>query len=180
MTELETERLRLRRWRDDDLADLARINADPEFTRYLTPDGSPISAEQSAGQLERFRRHWDEWGFGVWAVEERGASHFVGRVGVQYHRLWADDPEVGWGLDPAVWGRGYATEAGAATIEHAFAKLSVERLVSIVHPDNSPSIRVQERLGIHPWQSVAWPQGGIVLEVRAVERDEWARLQSSA
>ena len=163
----------MRAWRDDDLEDLARINADARFARYLTPDGSPIPRPRSEAQLRRFRAHWEEHGFGLWAVEERATGRFVGRVGVQFHHLWPGDPEVGWGLDPAVWGRGYATEAGRAAIEHAFRTLAVPRLVSIVHPDNVASIRVQERLGITPWREVDWPEGGVALEVRAVERARW-------
>ena len=87
---------------------------------------------------------------------------------------------MGWGLDPEVWGRGYATEAGAAAIEHAFATLPAARLVSIVHPDNWASVAVQERLGIHRWRTVWWPDGEIDLEVRAIERAEWATVQSQA
>ncbi|MBD0348193.1 MAG: GNAT family N-acetyltransferase, partial [Thermoleophilia bacterium] len=75
---------------------------------------------------------------------------------------------------------GYATEAAVAAIEHGFATLEVPRLVSIVHPDNRASIAVQERLGIRPWRTVPWPEGGIDLEVRAIERTRWTRLQSSA
>lgn len=176
---LETARLRLRTWRDDDIDAMARINADPAFTRYLTPDGHPFTRTQSEEALARWRAHWDEHGFGLWAVEERETGRLIGRVGVQYHRLWPADPEVGWGLDPSVWGRGYATEAGAASIEHAFATLDAQRLVSVVHPENRASIAVQERLGIRPWRTVPWPGTRVELEVRAVERSAWTRLQSS-
>ena len=158
---------------------MARINAQPAFTRYLNAHGHPLTRAESKQALARWRRHWDEHGFGLWAVEERESGRLVGRVGVQYHSLWPQDPEVGWGLDPAVWGRGYATEAGAAAIGHAFETLGVPRLVSIVHPGNRASIAVQERLGIHPWREIPWPGTGVLLEVRAIERTEWAAVQSS-
>jgi RimJ/RimL family protein N-acetyltransferase len=159
---------------------MERLNTDPRFTPFLTVHGGPFTAAESAAAVERWRRHWDEHGFGLWAVEERETGRFVGRVGVQYHRLWPDDPEVGWGIDPDLWGRGYATEAGAKAIEDAFATLDVPRLVSIVLPANTASIAVQTRLGIRPWKTVAWPEGGRDLEVRVLERADWARLQSPA
>ena len=178
MTELETARLRLRLWRDEDVEHLHRLNTDPEFVRWLTPGGRPHTRAETEAQLARFRGDWEAHRFGIWAVEELGSGRFVGRIGVRYHRLWPDDPELGWGLDPAVWGRGYATEGGRAALRHAFETLPVERLVSIVLPENAPSIRVMDRLGFSQWREVPWPDGGATLEVRALGRDEWARLQS--
>lgn len=178
-TEFQTARLRLRQWRDDDLAEIARLGRDERFMRYLSPGGRLGTADDAAEGLERWRRHWDEHGYGIWAVEERESGRFVGRVGLSHHRLWPQDVEVGWALDPDVWGRGYATEAGAAALAHAFERLAVERVVSVVHPDNRASIRVMERLGIRPWRQVYWPEGELDLEVRAIRPGEWARLQSS-
>jgi RimJ/RimL family protein N-acetyltransferase len=168
--------LLLRLWRDEDFAELARLNADRLFNRYLRARKPIDSAEQFA----RFRQHWAERGYGLWAVEERATGTFVGRIGLSHHRLWPEDVEIGWALDPAVWGRGYATEGGAAALAHAFTRLGVDRVVSIVHPQNAASIAVMDRLGIGPWRTVAWPEGGIDLEVRAIERAEWTRLQSPA
>ena len=138
-----------------------------------------MTREETADQLARFRRGWEEHGFGIWAVEELESGRLVGRVGLSYHRLWPSDPEVGWKLDPDVWGRGYATEAGAASLRHAFETLGFERVVSIALPQNTASIRVMDRLGIEPWREVWWPDGEAMLDVRAIERDRWARLQSA-
>jgi RimJ/RimL family protein N-acetyltransferase len=129
-----------------------------------------MTAEETARQLERVRRHWERFGYGIWAVEKRDSRRFVGRAGLSHHRLWPEDVEVGWAFDPEVWGRGFATEAGRTSIEHAFAALGLGRLISIVHPENAASIRVMDRLGIRPWRRVHWPEGGIDLEVRAIER----------
>jgi RimJ/RimL family protein N-acetyltransferase len=180
VTELDTARLRLRLWRDDDLVRLAELNADPRVTRWLTPTGGPISRDETTAQLARFRRHWDEHGFGIWAVEERASGELLGRIGLQYHRLWSHDPELGWKLDPAVWGRGYATEGGLASLRHAFEMLGLARVVSIIHPENAPSIRVAERLGFAIEGALDWPEGRVALDRYALGRDEWARLQSSA
>ena len=148
--------------------------------RYLAPDGRLATDDDAAEGLRRWRAHWEEHGYGLWAVEERTSGRFVGRIGLSHHRLWPQDVEVGWSLDPAVWGRGYATEGGAAALAHAFGELGVDRVVSIVHPENAASIAVMGRLGIRPWRTVWWPEGAIDLDVRAIEREEWARLQSHA
>jgi RimJ/RimL family protein N-acetyltransferase len=147
--------------------------ADARFMRFL---GAPPDPAQ---QLARIRAHWDEHGFGQLAVEERASGRVVGRSGSSYHRLWPQDVEVGWGIDPAAWGRGYATEAGAAAIGHAFDVVGVDRVVSIVHPENAASIRVAEKLGERPLATLPWDDTGIELVVYGIERDEWARLQSS-
>jgi RimJ/RimL family protein N-acetyltransferase len=108
-------------------------------------------------------------------VEERATGRLVGRIGLSHHRLWPQDVEAGWALDPAVWGRGYATEGGRAALDHAFTMLGRDRIVSIVHPGNAASIAVMTRLGIEPWRRVWWPEGALELEVRAIPRAKWAQ-----
>ena len=113
MTEIETDRLLLRRWREEDLGAYARICADAEVMRYLMGGGgSPITREQSEEQFESFVRHWEERGFGLWAVEERASGNFIGRIGLMRHDDWPgqDKTEVSWVLDRSCWGRGIATE----------------------------------------------------------------------
>ena len=170
MDELLTPRLRLRRWRDDDVTNLRRLDADSRYTRYLGSLGGPVTEEQTAERLERLQRDWIGHGFGRWAVEERETGRFVGHAGPGVHRLWPDDPELGWGVDPELWGRGYATEAAAAALAHGFETLGFERVVSLIHPENHPSIRVADRLGERPTATVHWPEGGLDLLVYSIER----------
>ena len=94
-----------------------------------------------------WERHWRERGFGLLAVEWRETGELIGRVGPQYHRMWADDPEVGWALDPDWWGRGIATEAGAAGVAWSFGELGFERVVSITTEANTASRNVMAKLG---------------------------------
>lgn len=175
-----TARLRLRLWRDDDLAELERVNADRRFTRFLNPGGEAYPPGWTADKLERMRADWEQNGWGTWAVEALDTGRLVGRVGFQLHRLWPDDVELGWGVDPELWGRGYATEAALAALRYGFEHAAFPRVVSILHPENVPSIRVAEKIGERPYANVHWPPGGLDLLVYAIGRDEWARLQSSA
>ena len=180
MTELRTERLLLRLWRDDDLAELQRVNSDPRFTRFLNPGGEVYTPEWTADKLVRMRADWKEQSWGTWAVEGLDTGRLVGRVGFQFHRFWPDDPELGWGVDPDLWGRGYATEAAHAALGHGFGVLGFERVVSILHPENTPSIRVAEKIGERPYANVHWAQGDLDLFVYAIGRRDWPHLQSSA
>jgi RimJ/RimL family protein N-acetyltransferase len=163
VTELETPRLRLRQWRDDDLETLACWNADTYVMRHM--GRPPMTREESEDALARYRRHWDEHGFGIWAVELRGTGELVGRIGLSYHRAWPDDPELGWLIDPGHTGRGLATEGGAASADYGFEALRAPRLVSICIGENVESLRVMEKLSFRLHATVPFEPLGIDLLV---------------
>jgi RimJ/RimL family protein N-acetyltransferase len=149
--ELLTPRLRLRRWRAEDQAPMAAINSDPEVTEFLN---ARVDAAATAAFLARTRKHWDEHGFGHWAVESREgplAGNLIGFVGVAYPAYLpevADRPELGWRLGSGAWGHGYATEAALAARDDAFTRLGLPSLISIIHPENERSRRVATKLGM--------------------------------
>ncbi len=148
MTEIETSRLLLRPWRNEDLAPYARICTDPEVMRYLSGAMTP---KQSEEQVSAFVRHWKERGFGLWAVEEKSSATFIGFIGLLYHEEWTEGEhktEVGWRLDRSFWGRGLATEGARASLHHGFEELGLERIISIAVPENVASLRVMEKLGM--------------------------------
>jgi RimJ/RimL family protein N-acetyltransferase len=109
--------------------------------------GSTSEPADTDEALARWARHWDEHGFGIVGVEERETGLLVGRTGVSFHRVWPDDPEVGWAVDPARWGEGIAVEAGGACVEWAFGELGFTRVVSITTEANRASRRVMAKLG---------------------------------
>jgi RimJ/RimL family protein N-acetyltransferase len=153
---IETERLLLRRVETRDHDAIHRLNADADFTRHLA---GVQTREQSEGHIARWERHWAEHGFGILAVEWRETGELLGRVGIQYHVTWPDDPEVGWALDPAWWGRGIATEAGAACVEWGHGELGFDRLVSITTDPNLASRSVMRKLGFR-FHTTVPSQGG--------------------
>lgn len=142
---LDTARLRLRPWHDDDLEPYAAMCADPEVMRYLG-DGVPLSRANAWRSMAMFVGHWQLRGYGMWAVEERDSRVFVGRVGLHRPVGWPG-LEVGWMLDRSTWGRGYATEAARASLEYAWRALDADHVISLITPGNQASIRVAERLG---------------------------------
>jgi RimJ/RimL family protein N-acetyltransferase len=163
--EVCTERLRLRRFRAGDAEAYAAINADPLVVRYL---GGELDRAASDAQLARIMAHWDEHGFGLWAAELRDDGRMVGFVGLSIPGfLPAVLPavEVGWRLASDVWGRGLATEGGRAGIEWGFGSLGLDRIISIIDPDNVASVRVAEKLGMRPSRDERHPGSGRLLRV---------------
>ncbi|MFL5816701.1 MAG: GNAT family N-acetyltransferase [Conexibacter sp.] len=150
--ELRTERLLLRRWRDEDDAPMTAINRDPEVTRYLNRPATEVAL---AAFLPMFVEHWKRHGFGPFALESReadGAGALLGFAGVAYPAYLpalAERPEIGWRLARSAWGRGLATEAALAARDHAFETLGLPELIAIVHPENGRSQAVARKLGMH-------------------------------
>lgn len=144
MTVLETERLRLRPFRDTDAPEVLRWLEQPSFTQHL---GGSWDRERVDAMIVRARRHEAANGFGPLAVEDRATGALIGRSGLAFHVSWPDDPEVGWWIAPERQGEGLATEAGGACVRHAFETLHLRRLVSIALEANVPSRRVMEKLG---------------------------------
>jgi RimJ/RimL family protein N-acetyltransferase len=141
---LETERLILRMWRDEDLEPYAEMCADPEVMRYLA--AKPATRSEAWRNMAMMIGHWHLRGYGMWAVEERASGEMVGRVGCWEPEEWPGF-EVGWTLRRGFWGQGFATEAARASLNYAFTKLDQSHVISLIHPENAASIRVAERLG---------------------------------
>jgi RimJ/RimL family protein N-acetyltransferase len=145
LTELETVRLRLRPFRAEDLEPYAAMCADPVVMRYVGERGI-LSREEAWEEMATLAGHWHLRGFGMWAVEERETGAFVGRVGLHYPEGWPDR-EVAWALARPFWGRGYAAEAARVALGEAFGRLSWPRVISLIDPANTRSVRLAERLG---------------------------------
>ena len=141
---LETPRLVMREWRDDDLDTHAAMSADPEVQRYL---GGVLDRVQSWRSMAFHTGHWVLRGYGNWVVERKSDGVVIGRVGLWNPEGWFGI-EVGSKLARHAWGQGYATEAATAAITWAFDQLDYDRLISVINPDNAASIRVAERLGM--------------------------------
>jgi len=119
---LETGRLRLRPWCDEDLVPFAEINADERVARYLP---SRLTREESDLLAERIRAGFDRDGFGLWAAERRDdpSRPFIGFIGLAVATIAAPFTpcvEIGWRLAPAHWGLGLATEGARAVLRYAF------------------------------------------------------------
>ncbi len=143
---LQTPRLTLRGWRPDDAEPYAAMLAEPETVRFITRHGQPLDRAQSWSEMAFLVGHWQVLGYGMFVVEERATGAFVGRIGPLHPPHWPA-LEIAWGLTRDACGKGYAVEAARAAIDWTFSTLAVDRIVSIIHPENEPSRRVAERVG---------------------------------
>ncbi len=180
---VETPRLRLRRWSSEDAVALAKILAVLDVTRYIG-DGHAFSKEDTFSWMMRHRRHWDEFGFGLWAAELKETGALAGWMGLATP-AWLPEvmpaTEVGWLLDKPLWGRGLATEGGRASLDHAFQTLRLEEVVSICYADNPASERVMQKIGLHHERDTAHPRNGARLRIYAITSTEFedaARIEA--
>jgi RimJ/RimL family protein N-acetyltransferase len=144
--EIETTRLRLRAFTPDDLDNLFLIFGDSEVMRYIS-NGKPRSREETENGLLKTIEGWRKRGFGLWAMTIKGSEKVIGYCGL----IYLDDTpeiEIAYGLAKAHWGKGYATEAARAVLKFGFEQLKLERIVAVVNPENIPSQRVLEKLGM--------------------------------
>lgn len=147
MTELRTERLLLRRWRESDLEPWAAMNADPEVREHL---GGPLTPEQSAASAARYQPEFDRRGYGWWAVEVLGTGEFIGFTGLDEldDTMAFTGVEVGWRLARSAWGHGYATEAALACLVFGFETLALPEIVAVTTATNLRSQAVMRRIGM--------------------------------
>jgi RimJ/RimL family protein N-acetyltransferase len=145
--EVRTERLLLRRWRDEDRAPYIAMNQDPAVMEHMQ---GLQSAEISDAFVDKVEAHWDEHGWGLWAVEVPGVAPFVGFTGLwpATHVLGYESRETGWRLAREHWGHGYATEAAHESLRFGFEEIGFDEIVSFTVPQNTRSRAVMERIGL--------------------------------
>lgn len=169
---LETERLILRAFTMDDVAPLAAIHGDERTMLYLggVTDGTLLGAYD---KILAYLGHWALNGFGRWAVVEKASGRMIGRTGF----LDAPDEwpgtELGWTFLREMWGKGYATEAAIAARDFGFGTLGMERVFSMIHPENTPSQAVARRLGETPWKPFTFKGHDNMLW--SVTREDWLK-----
>jgi ribosomal-protein-alanine N-acetyltransferase len=145
---LETSRLLLRRFTEDDREPFARLNADPRVMEFMP---ACLSRRESDFLLERIEGHFQKHNFGLYAVELRETRAFIGFCGLATPRFEAHFTpcvEIGWRLSAEHWGRGLATEGAHAVISYAFDVLRLDALVSFTSTANIRSRRVMEKIGM--------------------------------
>jgi len=155
--EIETPRLRLRQWRDEDKAPFAALNADPRVMEHFL---APLTREESNYLVDRCRTAIERRGWGSWAVERREDGAFLGFTGLTVVRdelPMAPAVEVGWRMAVHAWGAGYATEAAQASLRFAFGTLEIPEVIAYTAWTNVRSMAVMRRLGMSERESFDHP-----------------------
>jgi RimJ/RimL family protein N-acetyltransferase len=143
---LITHRLTLRPFTPQDLLPFHTLLNEPGLLRYF-PTPTPPSLERVEQMIARLMAHWDEHGYGVWAVEANATGQLLGRCGL-FYIAETSEVEVDFIVDHAFWGQGFATEAARASLQYGFDQHGMNAIVGIVHPENKASQRVLEKIGM--------------------------------
>jgi len=140
---IETDRLILRGWREDDVPAVKEIIVDEEASRFI---GGVLPPWQAFRVICLFIGHWQMRGFSFLAVEEKASGECIGWCGMWRPDGWPEN-EIGYSFRRAYWGRGYASEAAAASLRFAYEKLGWQTAISCIDQDNKGSQGVAKRLG---------------------------------
>ena len=167
--QLESERLILRSFREEDVDVMAELFANPDFMRFSL--GAFTERKQTVAFIEKVM-DWDRAGIpSQFAVVPRGDDAIVGYCGFFQHAEVPGEIEIGYRLHPDYWNRGLITEAARAVRDHGFADLKLSRVISLIHPENIPSRRVAEKNGMKVEKEITFR--GFPTLVYAITREQW-------
>jgi len=172
---LETRRLILRPFREEDIERLTELMANRDFMRFSL---GPYTRQKTQKVLQKFLS-WDQAGLPCpFAVVPRETNKVLGYCGFLHHPEIPEEVEIGYRLDPAYWNRGLTTEAARAVRDYAFASLKLRRVISLIHPENVPSRRVAEKIGLIPEKEISFR--GFPTTVFALSREQWQAAANGA
>jgi len=144
----ESERLRFRRWSEADKLPFAQMNADDEVMKYFPNKLTRAASDAFIGRIEK---HFEEFGYGLWAVEVKETGVFIGYIGFYQATFEADFTpciEIGWRLSRESWNEGYATEGAKACLDYGFKELKFSEVYSFTSVINIKSINVMKKIGL--------------------------------
>ncbi|WP_226535510.1 GNAT family N-acetyltransferase [Fictibacillus halophilus] len=142
---LETDRLFLRHYKEEDIPSLHCILSDSETMKYYP---SPFSYEKTNNWVKNNQKRYKEDGYGLWAICLKENEELIGDCGLIKQVVDGKiEVEIGYHINKIYWSKGYATEAAKACKEYGFYKIGLDKLISIIDPRNIPSSRVAEKIG---------------------------------
>lgn len=148
MNVIETNRLILRTWGDNDINDYYLLNQDPKVVEFLL---KMSSIEQSKEFIECMNDQFHAHGYTIFAMEEKQSGILIGFTGLnapKWRAHFTPCVEIGWRLSSKFWGNGYATEAARAVLDYGFKKCALKEILAWTVPANLRSIRVMEKIGM--------------------------------
>lgn len=147
--QFETERLGFRQWNKEDKIPFAVMNANSEVMRYFP---NRLTREQSDNFIKNISKHFEKYGYGLWAVEMKETEAFIGFIGFFYTATFESTftpcVEIGWRLDNKYWNKGYATEGAKGCLDYGLNQLGLKDIYSFSSVINKPSIHVMEKIGL--------------------------------
>jgi RimJ/RimL family protein N-acetyltransferase len=166
---LQTARLQLRHFLPGDVDALARILCDTDTMRYYP---IPFTKQDVVDWIDRNRRRYENDGHGLWAMVLTSSAEMIGDCGIVRQKVGeVEEIEIAYHLRRDFWGQGLATEAAAACRDYGFNRLKIDRLISLIRPENLPSRRVAEKNGMTVWKEIMWRDMPHL--VYAIHRDKY-------
>jgi RimJ/RimL family protein N-acetyltransferase len=167
--ELQTPRLILRSFREEDVDAMAQLFANPDFMRFSL--GAFTERKKTVDFIEKVMG-WDRANMpSQFAVVPKNEDIVVGYCGFHHHPEVPGEVEIGYRLHPDYWNRGLITEAARAVRDHAFADLKLPRVISLIHPENTPSRRVAQKNEMQVERQTTFR--GFPALVYAITREQW-------
>ena len=164
---LKTSRLILREFTLQDADALARVLSDPKTMRFYP---APFDRDGVEEWIARNIQRYSEYGHGLWGMILKSSGELIGDCGLTPQSVDGQtEIEIGYHVRRDLWGRGLAPEAARACRDYGFANLSLERLISLIRPENIPSCRVAEKNGMTVWKEIVWRD--LTHLVYAIRRD---------
>ena len=171
----ETKRLILRELTVADALHFFQLNSNPDVLRY-TGD-VPFKSISEAGNFLENYREYENNGYGRWAVISKDSGVFLGWCGLKLNEEnWVD---LGYRFFQEEWGKGYATESAAASLDYGFNHLNIKEIIGRSDMRNLASIRVLEKLGMHFWKKDKCPGIENTVYYRITKAQYQRRLSSS-
>ncbi|MCU5745776.1 GNAT family N-acetyltransferase [Staphylococcus sp. SQ8-PEA] len=157
---IETDRLNLRDWKEEDLLPFQQMNANPQVRRYF-PD--LLSYRKSEVDMKVMDEIIREHQMGLFAIELKETKEWLGFIGLNFVPAESKYPfkelpcyEIGWRLIPEVWGNGLATEGAEAVLTYAQEK-GVQEVYAFTAEENSSSRKVMEKIGMKHYDDFEYP-----------------------
>jgi RimJ/RimL family protein N-acetyltransferase len=167
--ELQTPRLILRSFREEDVDAMAQLFANPNFMRFSL--GAFTERKETVDFIDKVMG-WDRANMpSQFAVTLRDELPVLGYCGFHHHPEVPGEIEIGYRLHPDCWNRGFISEAARAVRDHAFTDLKLPRVISLIHPENIPSRRVAEKNGMKVEREITFR--GFPTLVYAISREQW-------
>ena len=171
---IESERLQLRWFTEDDVEPSYQMNLDPEVSRY-TMDGGVHSRQEIHDLIyDNVFGDYQKYGFGRFAVIHKADNQFIGFAGLK--RLEEGEVDLGYRLRREYWGQGIATEASRMSLEYGFGTLGLLRIIAMAHAENTASINVMKKLGFHFEKQIA--EDGCPVHCYALPQADFVTLGS--
>jgi ribosomal-protein-alanine N-acetyltransferase len=165
---LETPRLILREFQMDDIDALAHVICDRETMRFYP---TPFDRNGVEEWISRNRNRYAKDGHGLWAMVLKANGELIGDCGLTVQNVEGiDEIEIGYHVRRDCWGQGFATEAARACRDFGFSRLPIERLISLIRPENLASRRVAEKNGMQVWKEIV--RAGLPHLVYVIDRRE--------